>query len=116
MAGEIEGAERALSSLQEVPWGILRLTTGPNVAFLGPILNDYIRRYPEVLLSNGHDCFDVPRLRFVGSECVQLPTPIGPHPTIRARHEKRVDHTAHRTWTASYLLDSFDRSRASPPA
>jgi DNA-binding transcriptional LysR family regulator len=48
IAGEIEDAERAVSKLQEVPRGVLRLTTGPNVAFLGPILNDYIRRYPEV--------------------------------------------------------------------
>jgi DNA-binding transcriptional LysR family regulator len=48
IAGEIEDAERAVSNLQEVPRGVLRLTTGPNVAFLGPILNDYLRRYPEV--------------------------------------------------------------------
>jgi DNA-binding transcriptional LysR family regulator len=48
IAGEIEDAERAVGSLQEVPRGVLRLTTGPNVSFLGPILNDYIRRYPEV--------------------------------------------------------------------
>jgi len=48
IVGEIEDAERAVSSLQEVPRGVLRLTTGPNVSFLGPILNDYIRRYPEV--------------------------------------------------------------------
>jgi DNA-binding transcriptional LysR family regulator len=48
IAGEIEDAERAVSSLQEIPRGVLRLTTGPNVSFLGPILNDYIRRYPEV--------------------------------------------------------------------
>ncbi len=48
IAGEIEDAERAVGNLQEVPRGVLRLTTGPNVAFLGPILNDYLRRYPEV--------------------------------------------------------------------
>ena len=48
IAGEIEDAERAVSNLQEVPRGVLRLTTGPNVAFLGPILNEYMRRYPEV--------------------------------------------------------------------
>jgi DNA-binding transcriptional LysR family regulator len=48
IAGEIEDAERAVSNLQEVPRGVLRLTTGPNVAFLGPILNDYMLRYPEV--------------------------------------------------------------------
>src|SRR5258707_1260378 len=48
IVGEIEDAERAVSNLQEVPRGVLRLTTGPNVAFLGPILNDYMLRYPEV--------------------------------------------------------------------
>lgn len=48
IAGEIEDAERAVSSLQEVPRGVLRLTTGPNASFLGPILNDYMSRYPEV--------------------------------------------------------------------
>ena len=50
VAGEVEDAERAVSKLQEVPRGVLRLTTGPNVSFLGPILSDYIRRYPEVRL------------------------------------------------------------------
>jgi DNA-binding transcriptional LysR family regulator len=48
ITGEIEDAERAVNNLQDVPRGVLRLTTGPNVAFLGPILNDYLRRYPEV--------------------------------------------------------------------
>jgi DNA-binding transcriptional LysR family regulator len=48
IAGEIEDAERAVSNLQEVPRGVLRLTTGQNVDYLGPILNDYRRRYPEV--------------------------------------------------------------------
>jgi DNA-binding transcriptional LysR family regulator len=48
IAGEIEEAERAVSNLQEVPRGVLRLTTGQNVDYLGPILNDYRRRYPEV--------------------------------------------------------------------
>jgi DNA-binding transcriptional LysR family regulator len=48
IVGEIEDAERAVGNLQEVPRGVLRLTTGPNVSFLGPILNDYLRLYPEV--------------------------------------------------------------------
>lgn len=48
IVGEVEDAERAVSNLQEVPRGVLRLTTGPNVAFLGPILSDYMLRYPEV--------------------------------------------------------------------
>lgn len=48
IAGEIEDAERAVSNLQQVPRGLLRVTTGPNVSFLGPILNEYLHRYPEV--------------------------------------------------------------------
>jgi DNA-binding transcriptional LysR family regulator len=48
IVGEIEDAERAVSNLQVVPRGVLRLTTGQNVSYLGPILNDYLRRYPEV--------------------------------------------------------------------
>jgi DNA-binding transcriptional LysR family regulator len=48
IAGEVEDAERAVSNLQEVPRGVLRLTTGPNAAFLGPMLNEYLHRYPEV--------------------------------------------------------------------
>ena len=48
IVGEIEDAERAVTNLQEVPRGLLRVTTGSNAAFLGPILNDYIKRYPEV--------------------------------------------------------------------
>ena len=48
IAAEIEDAERAVTNLQEIPRGVLRVTTGPNVAFLAPILNDYIKRYPEV--------------------------------------------------------------------
>src|SRR5215468_138591 len=48
IVGEIEDAERAVSNLQEIPRGVLRVTTGTNASFLGPILNDYLRRYPEV--------------------------------------------------------------------
>jgi DNA-binding transcriptional LysR family regulator len=46
--GEIEDAERAVSSLQETPRGLLRVTAPLNVAFLGPIVGDYLKRYPEV--------------------------------------------------------------------
>ena len=48
IVAEIEDAERAVTNLQEIPRGALRVTTGPNVAFLAPILNDYMKRYPEV--------------------------------------------------------------------
>src|SRR4030095_15592085 len=50
ITGESEDAERAVSDLQEIPRGVLRVTTGPNASYLGPILNDYMRRYPEVRL------------------------------------------------------------------
>jgi DNA-binding transcriptional LysR family regulator len=48
IVGEIEDAERAVSSLQEKPRGLLRVTAPVNVAFLGPIVSDYLKRYPEV--------------------------------------------------------------------
>src|SRR5262245_12668013 len=50
IVGEVEDAERAVSSLQETPRGLLRVTTGINVTFLGPILSDFLKRYPEVRL------------------------------------------------------------------
>jgi DNA-binding transcriptional LysR family regulator len=45
---EIEDAERAVSNLQETPRGLLRVTTGSNAAYLGPIISEYLKRYPEV--------------------------------------------------------------------
>src|SRR5262249_42875187 len=50
IVGEIEAAERAVSSLQETPRGLLRVTAPVNVPFLGPIVSDYMKRYPEVRL------------------------------------------------------------------
>src|SRR6266850_380335 len=50
IVGEIEDAERAVSSLQETPRGLLRVTAPINVAFLGPIVSDFLKRYPEVRL------------------------------------------------------------------
>jgi DNA-binding transcriptional LysR family regulator len=50
IVGEIEDAERAVSSLQDTPRGLLRVTAPVNVAFLGPIVSDYLKRYPEVRL------------------------------------------------------------------
>src|SRR5438552_17456575 len=46
IVGEIGDAERAVSSLQESPRGLLRVTAPVNVAFLGPIVSDYLKRYP----------------------------------------------------------------------
>jgi DNA-binding transcriptional LysR family regulator len=48
IVGEIEDAERAVSSLQATPRGVLRVTAPVNAAFLGPIISDYLKRYPEV--------------------------------------------------------------------
>jgi len=50
IAGEIQDAERAGSSLQETPRGLLRVTTGTNAAWLGPIVSSYLARYPYVQL------------------------------------------------------------------
>ena len=50
IVGEVEDAERAVSSLQETPRGLLRVTAPLNAAFLGPIVSDYLKRYPEVQL------------------------------------------------------------------
>src|SRR5262245_29015025 len=50
IAAEVEDAERAVSSLQEAPRGLLRVTAGINSAYLGPIVGDFLRRYPEVRL------------------------------------------------------------------
>jgi DNA-binding transcriptional LysR family regulator len=48
IVGEIEDAERAVSRLHEAPRGLLRVTAPVNAAFLGPIVGDYLQRYPEV--------------------------------------------------------------------
>jgi len=50
IVGEVEDAERAVSSLQEVPRGLLRVTAPVNTSFLAPIISSYLKRYPEVRL------------------------------------------------------------------
>jgi DNA-binding transcriptional LysR family regulator len=50
IAGEVADAERAVSSLQDTPRGLLRVTAGINAAYLGPIVSDFLARYPEVQL------------------------------------------------------------------
>lgn len=47
---EVEDADRAVGSLQDAPRGLLRVTAPINAAFLGPIISDYLKRYPEVRL------------------------------------------------------------------
>jgi DNA-binding transcriptional LysR family regulator len=48
IVGEVEEAERAVSSLQGTPRGLLRMTAPVNVSFLGPIVSEFLGRYPEV--------------------------------------------------------------------
>jgi DNA-binding transcriptional LysR family regulator len=48
IVGEVEEAERAVSSLQGTPRGLLRITAPVNVSFLGPIVSEFLERYPEV--------------------------------------------------------------------
>lgn len=48
IVGEVEEAERAVGSLQGTPRGLLRITAPVNVSFLGPIVSEFLERYPEV--------------------------------------------------------------------
>ena len=50
IVSEIEDAERAVSSLQDSPRGLLRVTAPVNAGYLGSIVSDYLKRYPEVRL------------------------------------------------------------------
>ena len=50
IATDVENAELAVTSLKETPRGLLRVTTGPNASYLGPIIRDYLTRFPEVRL------------------------------------------------------------------
>jgi DNA-binding transcriptional LysR family regulator len=46
----IEDAERAVGDLQATPRGPLRVTAGINNSYLGEIVSDFLKRYPEVRL------------------------------------------------------------------
>ena len=50
IVNELEEAERAVGSLQDTPRGRLRVTALLNAAWLGEIVADYMKRYPEVQL------------------------------------------------------------------
>src|SRR5436309_11060761 len=50
IVNEIEAAESAVSSLQDKPRGLLRVTVGPNSSFLSDIVADFMKRNPEVQL------------------------------------------------------------------
>ena len=50
IVGEVDEAERAVGSLQAAPRGLLRVTAGVNTSFLGEIVADFLKRFPEVQL------------------------------------------------------------------
>src|SRR5947207_3264888 len=50
IVSELEDAERAVGSLQATPRGLLRVTAGVNAAWLGDIVADFVKRFPEVRL------------------------------------------------------------------
>jgi DNA-binding transcriptional LysR family regulator len=50
IVNELEAAEDAVGSLQDTPRGLLRVTAGLNNTWLGDIVADFMRRYPEVQL------------------------------------------------------------------
>ena len=50
IVNEIEAAESAVGSLQDTPRGALRVTAPLNAAWLGDIVADFLKRYPEVQL------------------------------------------------------------------
>ena len=50
VVAEVEDAERAVSSLQAAPRGLLRVTAPTNFRVLGAIVADYLKRYPDVRL------------------------------------------------------------------
>lgn len=50
MVAEVEEAERTITSLQATPRGRLRVSAPLSFGFLGPLLADFLGRYPEVQL------------------------------------------------------------------
>src|SRR5262245_38392162 len=48
IVNELEAAEAAVGSLQEQPRGLLRVTAGVNNAWLGDIIVEFMKRYPDV--------------------------------------------------------------------
>src|SRR5215470_7164846 len=50
IVNELEAAEAAVGSLQEKPRGLLRVTAGVNNTWLGEIVAEFLKRYPEVQL------------------------------------------------------------------
>ncbi len=55
IVAEVENAERAVRSQHETPRGLLRVTAPLNLALFGPVLSDYLKRYPDVRLELSAD-------------------------------------------------------------
>src|SRR5262249_30043274 len=50
IAGEVDEAERAVGRLRDVPRGLLRVTLPLNFDFMGPLVVDFAKKYPEMTL------------------------------------------------------------------
>jgi DNA-binding transcriptional LysR family regulator len=50
IVAEAEEAERAISSMQASPRGLLRVSAPLSFALLGPVIVEFLKRYPEVQL------------------------------------------------------------------
>lgn len=48
VVAEAEEAELAVTRLQDAPRGLLRVTTPLNFGYLGPLVSEFLARYPEV--------------------------------------------------------------------
>ena len=48
IVGEVEDADQAVVRMQETPRGLLRVTTPLSFGMLGPIVAEYLKRYPDV--------------------------------------------------------------------
>src|SRR5215468_9843055 len=48
IVNEVEAAESAVGSLQDKPRGLLRVTAGINASWLGDIVAEFMKRYPDV--------------------------------------------------------------------
>ena len=99
IASEVETAERSVTSLKETPRGLLRVTTGPNASYLGPIVRDYLKRFPEVRL----ELFTTMRTVDLVEERFDLGVRAGPLPDSSLIAKS----LGHATWflvaTAAYL-------------
>lgn len=50
IVADLENADQAVRSQQETPRGLLRVTAPLNLAFIGPVIRDYLERHPQVRL------------------------------------------------------------------